>query len=160
MNSLPAFTGFAMSTARRVSSDDSMRSIGLASATFENAKGHPTLPIVISFTPNATEKVAAALDQLAIGCRVTKRERVLMFLSVIGYLESVRELPSGSLRTHVERITAGGVQKDRAEIVVEYEDFCERAAKDLPYDVSLEVLAFHKYSGLSAEAMSAVVAAA
>lgn len=119
-------------------------------ATFRDATASTVLPVILSFTPNATGKLSAALGQLAIGCRVSLRERILAFLSIISYLEDVDEMPNGSLRAHIQRITAGGALKDRVAIADEYPQFCERAAKDLPYDTSLEVLAYLKYGDMAA----------
>ncbi|RKT25472.1 hypothetical protein B0G69_1188 [Paraburkholderia sp. RAU2J] len=65
--------------------------------------------------------------------------RILAFLSVLDFLEATGELPLGSLAAHTNRIVSKrpGCRK---EICDSYPEFCERAAKDLPYDMSLEVL--------------------
>ncbi|WP_334070669.1 hypothetical protein [Burkholderia ambifaria] len=99
------------------------------------AKGldYTTLPFIVSFNTRAGVP-RASVGQFAIGCRVTTRERILAFMSVIDYLELSGDLPSGSLEDHARRITMSGKLSERAAIVDEYKEFCTRASRDLPYD--------------------------
>jgi len=109
------------------------------SGVFAKGLDYTTLPFIISFSQRAGVPISS-IGQFAIGCRVGMRERVLAFLSVIDYLELCGDLPDGSLEGHVCRLTHGGKLTERALAVSEYQDFCTRAARDLPYDDSLIVM--------------------
>ncbi|TDN69092.1 hypothetical protein [Paraburkholderia sp. BL10I2N1] len=103
-----------------------------------------TIPFVISFSK--TSKTSASMRampmQFTASCIGSQRSRLLAMLSVIDYLERDGELPpADGLVEHISYLTKGGVLTDRAAICKEYPAFRERAAKDLPYDLSLEVLA-------------------
>ncbi|AOI92779.1 hypothetical protein [Burkholderia pseudomultivorans] len=100
---------------------------------FAKGMDYTTLPFVVSFNYRAGVP-RAALGQFAIGCRVATRERILAFLSVIDYLELLGDLPGGSLEDHARRLTKSGKLTERVAIVDEYQEFCTRAARDLPYD--------------------------
>jgi len=123
----------------------------LFSAVLRDASGHTLLPVAMSFSPSANGRLSAAsLGQIALGFRVSKRERVLSFLSTVDYLSSIGKLPQVALETHIARITAAGTIEERKAFCDEYPEFCGRAAKDLPYDDSLKVLAYLKYSDMAA----------
>ncbi|MEX3812142.1 hypothetical protein AB3X96_18070 [Paraburkholderia sp. BR13439] len=64
--------------------------------------------------------------------------RIRAFLSVLDFLESTGELPLGTVAEHKARIS--GPSRSRQEACDGYHDFCQRAAKDLPYELSLEAL--------------------
>lgn len=100
------------------------------------------LPFAVSFSDRdavATAMLGSfAFHDGRLQCRVTA------FLSVIDFLIETGELPLGALEEHMSRIWAckGAPYKgeERKAICDGYADFCIRAAKDLPYDLSLEVL--------------------
>ncbi|MFA8389734.1 hypothetical protein ACEPUD_06350 [Burkholderia ubonensis] len=99
-----------------------------------------TLPFAIAFSTRQRFGQVSSLQQFALSGRFPHCERVWAFLSVIEYLEDVGELPRGALDSATNRITRGGARPDRVALCDEYAAFCMRAAKDLPYDLSLEVL--------------------
>ncbi len=103
------------------------------SGAFAKGFDYTTLPFIVSFNYRAGVP-RASIGMFAISCRATLRERILAFMSVIDYLELSDDLPIGSLDGHKRRITMSGQSTDRAAIVDEYEDFCARASRDLPYD--------------------------
>lgn len=81
---------------------------------------------------------SSGLSQFAFfDCRLDSK--LTAYLSVLDYLEAIGEFPPGSRAAHSERVL-GKRQGDRAYVLRDYPAFCERAAKDLPYDLSLEVL--------------------
>ncbi|KWB50411.1 hypothetical protein WL36_05750 [Burkholderia ubonensis] len=98
------------------------------------------LPFAIAFSSSRHYGQVSGLRQLALSRNLPHREYVWAFLSIIEYLEDVAELPRGALVSAVNRVTQGGARHDRVAMCDEYEAFCIRAAKDLPYDLSLEVL--------------------
>ncbi|RQS98658.1 hypothetical protein DF048_05740 [Burkholderia seminalis] len=103
------------------------------SGAFAKDFDYTTLPFIVSFSYRAGVP-RASIGMFAISCRMTVRERILAFLSVIDYLELSGDLPSGSLEGHKRRITQSGQLTDRAAIVDEYDEFCTRASRDLSYD--------------------------
>ncbi|KVG38157.1 hypothetical protein WL29_08145 [Burkholderia ubonensis] len=98
------------------------------------------LPFAIAFSSSRHYGQVSGLRQLALSRNLPHREYVWAFLSIIEYLEDAAELPRGALVSAVNRVTQGGARHDRVAMCDEYEAFCIRAAKDLPYDLSLEVL--------------------
>lgn len=65
--------------------------------------------------------------------------KITAFLSVLDFLEAIGDLPLGARVQHMERLLSN-CPGARKAVVDDYPAFCERAAKDLPYDLSLEVL--------------------
>lgn len=107
--------------------------ITMFSGAFIKGMDFTTLPFIVSFSYRAGEP-RAAIGQFAIGCRLAANERTLAFLSVIDYLERSGDLPAGSLQKHKVRLTQSGQRPERAATVDGYEEFCERALRDVPYD--------------------------
>lgn len=124
--------------------------LSMVSGAFQMPNGWLTFPFAITFSTGVQGSQVSGLWQLAIAAKPQRNERVWAFLSIIDYLIDIDMLPKRSREDHKERISKGGSLTGVADAIAEYDDFCERTAKDLPYDVSLEVLAHLKYGDMAA----------
>lgn len=123
--------------------------LSMVSGAFQMPNGWLVFPFAITFSTGVQGDQVSGLWQLAIAAKPQRNERVWAFLSIIEYLIDTGLLPKRSLEDHQERISKGGTLTGVSEAIVEYDDFCERAAKDLPYDDSLAVLAYLKYGDMA-----------
>lgn len=119
--------------------------LAMVSGAFQMPNGWLTFPFAITFSTGVQGSQVSGLWQLAIAAKPQRDERVWAFLSIIDYLIDTGLLPPRSREDHKERISKGGTLTGVAEAIAEYEDFCERAAKDLPYDMSEVALTHLKY---------------
>jgi hypothetical protein len=124
--------------------------LAMFSGAFLTPNGWLGFPFTITFSTGLRGDQVSSLWQLALAAKVQRVERVWAFMSVIDYLIDTGLLSMRARERHKERISKGGLLTGVAEAIAEYDDFCERAAKDLPYDASLEVLAHLKYGDLAA----------
>lgn len=108
---------------------------------FKASNGWLVFPFAVTFSTGVTGNQVSGRNQLAIAAHTRQDDRVWALLSIIDYLVAADLLPEGSLSEHIERISSGGELNLLADSCARYGDFCTRAAKDLPYDLSLEVLA-------------------
>lgn len=115
--------------------------LAMLSGTFRLPNGWLVFQFAITFSTGVQGDQVSGLWQLAIAAKPQRNERVWAFLSLIDYLIDIGLLPSRSHEDHEERISKGGALGGVADAVAGYEDFCARAAKDLPYDLSRNALA-------------------
>lgn len=115
--------------------------LAMLSGTFKLPNGWLVFQFAITFSTGVQGDQVSGLWQLAIAAKPQRNERVWAFLSVIDYLIDIGLLPTRSRKDHEERISKGGALTGVAGAIAEYEDFCARAAKDLPYALSLNTLA-------------------
>lgn len=111
------------------------------SGSFKAQNGWLVFPFALTFSTGIRGNQVSGLRQHALAAKTTHDERVWAFLSTIDYLVAVGLLPDGSVGEHVLRMTHNGKLTVNKESCAGYRDFCSRAAKDLPYDLSLELLA-------------------
>lgn len=123
--------------------------LAMLCGTFKLPNGWLVFQFAITFSTSVQGDQVSGLWQLAIAAKPQRDERVWAFLSIIDYLIDIGLLPSRSRKYHEDRISKGGVLGGVAGSIAEYGDFCERAAKDLPYDLSLKALARIKYRDFS-----------
>lgn len=124
--------------------------LSMFSGAFRTPNGWMTFPFAMTFSTDTRGDQVSGLWQLALASSARRNERVWAFLSFIDYLIDIGLLPQRAREDHKERIDRGGLKPDVTYAIAKYDDFCERAAKDLPYDVSLEVLAHLKYGDMAA----------
>lgn len=93
----------------------------------------------ILFKGRDWEMTASSAD-FALSMFFGLQSRTLAFFAVIDYLERTGRIPEGSLGRHKEIVERNAKRPERVSAVKEYNDFRARAAKDMPYDLSLEVL--------------------
>ena len=110
------------------------------SAAFILPSGRLILPFSMTFSRGSNGVPVSGMFQMAIAAKTGHKERVFAFLSVNDYLAAIGELPVHSVKEHIKRITKSGELAERVAYCDKYPTFCERAAKDLPYDLSLEIL--------------------
>src|SRR6266702_33874 len=112
------------------------------SGCFVIGRSKALLPFAVSFS-DRDGFAAAMLGSFAFGDS-RPPSRITAFLSVIDFLVETGELPLGALEEHTERACGGkgAAHKsgERKAVCDAYAEFSVRAAKDLPYDLSLEVL--------------------
>ncbi|MGC2970453.1 hypothetical protein [Paraburkholderia aspalathi] len=111
------------------------------SGSFKAQNGWLVFPFALSFATGVRGYQVSGIRQHALAARTSHDERVWAFLSTIDYLVAIDLLHKGSVGEHVLRITRDGKLPGNAQSCAGYREFCKRAAKDLPYDLSLEVLA-------------------
>ena len=92
------------------------------------------MPFTVSFSETPKDGTKAILRQFATGGIGSYKSRVLAFLSVIEYLESVGLLGSGSFNMHIQSLTMPHAIQDRVDACEYYPEFRRRAIRDLPYD--------------------------
>jgi len=109
----------------------------LFAGCFIVGEGTVTLPFSMALSiRNGTP--ASSLAQFSyFDARI--ESRITAFLSVLDFLEATGDVPNGARVQHMERLLSNRPGARKA-VVDDYPAFCERAAKDLPYDLSLEVL--------------------
>ncbi|MGQ7938489.1 hypothetical protein [Paraburkholderia sp. D1E] len=110
------------------------------SGALKAVNGWLVFPFSLTLSTGIRGNQVSGIRQHALAARTTHDERVLSFLSTIDYLVAVGLLPEGSVGEHVLRITRNGELAVNKESCAGYRAFCTRAAKDLPYDLSLEIL--------------------
>lgn len=124
--------------------------LSMFSGAFRTPNGWLVFPFTITFSTGTQGDQVSGLWQLALASAARRNERVWAFLSIIDYLIDNGLLPKRSREDHKERISKGGSKSDVEYAISKYDDFCERAAKDLPYDTSEVVLAHLKYGDMAA----------
>ncbi|CAN7312756.1 hypothetical protein [Paraburkholderia terricola] len=113
--------------------------IVLFSGAYIIGQGLVTLPFALAFSLR-NGLAHSSLPQVAF-CDPRIASKLQAFLSILDYLESIGELPPGSRLAHQEKLLYRNDGSKKRGIVEDYPAFCDRAAKDLPYDISLALLA-------------------
>jgi hypothetical protein len=124
--------------------------LSMFSGAFRTPNGWMTFPFAITFSTDTRGDQVSGLWQLALAAKPLRDARVWAFLSVIDYLIDIDLLPKRAREDNKERISKGGALTGISEDIAGYDDFCERSAKDLPYDVSLKVLGHLRYGDMEA----------
>lgn len=124
--------------------------LAMFGGAFRTPNGWLVFPFTVTFSTGMQGDQVSGLWQLSLAAKPHRDGRVWAFLSVIDYLIDTGLLPKRARENHKERISKGGSLTGVVEALAEYDDFCERAAKDLPYDMSLEVLSHLKYNDTEA----------
>lgn len=110
------------------------------SGSFKAQNGWLVFPFALTFSTGIRGNQVSGIRQHALAARTSHEERLWSLLSCIDYLVSIGLLPEGSVGEHVLRISKNGALPGVKESCARYREFCQRAAKDLPYDLSLEIL--------------------
>jgi len=92
------------------------------------------------FFRNLDGQLTASNATFAISLYCNLRCRTLAYFAVLDFLERCGYIPNGSFRRHKEVIEHNGKHQVRQQAAKEYADFRSLAAKELPYDLSLQVL--------------------
>lgn len=114
--------------------------ISMFSSCFIPPNKPAIFPIAMTFIEYVRGNPVSNLHMFSVAAKTSQAERVWAFLSVIDHLVAIGVLPEGSREEHINRLTFCGGHAERTACCERYADFCTRAAKDLPYDLSLEVL--------------------
>ncbi|HKR39830.1 MAG TPA: hypothetical protein VJU59_09145 [Paraburkholderia sp.] len=121
------------------------------SGVFINGSGLSIMPFNTAFSNSLRGDNRASPFQTAIAGVFKARDRILGFLALIDYLETVGELPrADGLAEHIQYITKRGKMTERAMLVSEYPEFRTAAAKSLPYDDSVILLDYFAHEPAAA----------
>uniref|UniRef100_E1T7E8 Uncharacterized protein n=1 Tax=Burkholderia sp. (strain CCGE1003) TaxID=640512 RepID=E1T7E8_BURSG len=116
---------------------DPRHAVALFSGCFIIGTETVALPFSMAFSGRNRRPISSLAQFSYFDARL--EVRILAYLSVLDFLEDIGELPDGSRAEHMRRILSKRPGA-RREVCDGYPAFCERAAKDLPYDLSLELL--------------------